>query len=259
MFFVQLGLQFCLKGLMNDLWTLYFTLQIMCYLKIYDIPLPANADIYIVEITKMIEFDILHPDTIGKMVTGNDEWKLTDYLQSKMEVIQNQKETTTILEELSIIVIAAMVFLVVVIGMCFLAYFYEKVRVLIRKLIDMIFFNMIIRSITIVYIKFCIAFANQVENYIQGNKNQSYLDFCVGASLFAFSFGYPILALAIVFKNKTRLDHPKVLKRISNLYQDVKLKGRYDQNLIYYSLFLIRRIIFVAIPTFLFRYPFYQV
>ena len=83
LFFIQLFLQICLKGTLNDLWNLFFTLQILCYLRIYDISMPAITEIYVSEITKMIEFEILKPDTIGKAVTGNDDFKLVNFLMQK--------------------------------------------------------------------------------------------------------------------------------------------------------------------------------
>ena len=64
MVFVQLIAQLFLKGAMNDLWNLYFTLQIMCYLQIYDIPIPSNSEIYVQEFTKIIEFEILNPEAL---------------------------------------------------------------------------------------------------------------------------------------------------------------------------------------------------
>jgi len=38
-----LGAQVYLKSSLEPLWTLYYALQIMCYLKIYDSPFPANV------------------------------------------------------------------------------------------------------------------------------------------------------------------------------------------------------------------------
>lgn len=259
MFFVQLGLQVCLKGILDDLWVLYFTLQIICYLQLYDVPLPPNADIYIKEFTKLIEFDILHPDTVGKFVTGNDDFKIATYLQSKLTTFENAKDTTTILEELSLILIAFLVFLVFVFGLGAAAVFKPKVRELIKKLANMVFFNAIIRSITIVYINLCMAFALQVENHLKGNKNQSSTDYMVGLVMFSCMMGYPILTMMVVAKYKAWLDSPKLMNRIGNLYSDIRLKGRYDMNLMYYTLFLLRRIVFVAIPTFLYKFPFYQI
>jgi len=38
----------------------------MCYLKIYDTPIPSNAELYMIEFTKLIEFDILNPESFIK-------------------------------------------------------------------------------------------------------------------------------------------------------------------------------------------------
>ena len=43
---VQIIAQLCLKGSLNDLWSLYFAMQLICYLTLYDIPLAINAEIY---------------------------------------------------------------------------------------------------------------------------------------------------------------------------------------------------------------------
>jgi hypothetical protein len=47
---------------MDRLWNLYFTLQLMCYLTVYDTPLPANSAIFILEFKKLIEFEIIKPE-----------------------------------------------------------------------------------------------------------------------------------------------------------------------------------------------------
>lgn len=44
---IQLVASVFLKGVMNDLWSLFFTLQIMVYIKCYDVSIPAVAQIYI--------------------------------------------------------------------------------------------------------------------------------------------------------------------------------------------------------------------
>lgn len=77
--------------------------------------------------------------------------------------------------------------------------------------------------------------------------------------MFVGMFGYPILCWLVILKYKERLEEPKVALRISNLYQDVRLKFKQNWKLVYYPLFLARRIAFVAIPTFLSNWPSYQV
>ena len=55
-----------LKGTLNQMLSLYFAIQLICYLKIYAIQFPANVDIILTEFTKTIEFDILNPESIIK-------------------------------------------------------------------------------------------------------------------------------------------------------------------------------------------------
>jgi len=61
---IQILAQLFLKGGMNDLFSMYFALQVVCYLMIYDVPMPSNAEIYISELVKLIEFRILKPEGI---------------------------------------------------------------------------------------------------------------------------------------------------------------------------------------------------
>ena len=47
MMIIQIILSVFLKGAMDDLWSLYFTLQIMCYIKVYDNFFPQSAEEYL--------------------------------------------------------------------------------------------------------------------------------------------------------------------------------------------------------------------
>lgn len=71
MMVVQLILSVFLKGALDDLWGLYFTLQIMCYMKVYDTFFPQSADDYLKEFKKIIEFDILSPEGFIKIFNSD--------------------------------------------------------------------------------------------------------------------------------------------------------------------------------------------
>ena len=75
-----------MKGAINDLIGLYFTLQIICYISIYDTPLPSNTEIYMSEFTNMIEFKALKPDSIiGLVIT---DFKLVEWItQLKSQIV----------------------------------------------------------------------------------------------------------------------------------------------------------------------------
>lgn len=46
-FITQVGLMKYLNGSIQQLMTLYFSLQMVVYMKIYNIPIPSNAEIYV--------------------------------------------------------------------------------------------------------------------------------------------------------------------------------------------------------------------
>ena len=68
---------------MNDLFSLFYSLQIACYLSIYSVQIPANAEMFISEFTKLIEFEFLNPEGLVRIfkpdfvlkewITGNYE------------------------------------------------------------------------------------------------------------------------------------------------------------------------------------------
>jgi hypothetical protein len=70
------------KGSFEDVWAFFFVMQTIFYLDIYDIPMPANAEIYIEHFTNLIEFDNLNPFyyirlankkfTFSNWITGTD-------------------------------------------------------------------------------------------------------------------------------------------------------------------------------------------
>jgi len=138
---------------------MYFTLQVICYLKIYDIPIPGNADIYVVEFTKLIEFDVLNPDGIIRMFNDDPNFKLLDWVQGKSSF--NSDGSASIMDELRLYIMGAAVGLVFLVGMMILALlkrFQAKMIALAKNLYNKMIFNGMIRSITIVYIKFCVTF-----------------------------------------------------------------------------------------------------
>lgn len=49
---------------LENLWALYFSMQIICYLKIYDSPFPANVQMYMDQFTDTLEFDLINPQSL---------------------------------------------------------------------------------------------------------------------------------------------------------------------------------------------------
>lgn len=59
---------------------MFFALQIICYLTIYDVIVPANASIFLEQFTNLIEFQVLNPQAIVRVITSNPDFNLVDFI-----------------------------------------------------------------------------------------------------------------------------------------------------------------------------------
>jgi len=58
---LQIVAQISLKGGMDDLWSMFFTLQIVCYLKFYGVIVPTNVTVYRDQFVNLVEFNVFNP------------------------------------------------------------------------------------------------------------------------------------------------------------------------------------------------------
>lgn len=53
-------------GVLYEMWTLFYTLQLICYIKIFDIMLPASTQVFLTSINRIIEFEFINLEMIIK-------------------------------------------------------------------------------------------------------------------------------------------------------------------------------------------------
>jgi len=73
---VQIIMQGFLKGVIEDLWSLYFTLQLCSYLTLLNVSIPGNAEIFVQQFRQLVDFDVFKPDNLLPLV--NPKWS-TEY------------------------------------------------------------------------------------------------------------------------------------------------------------------------------------
>ena len=61
-----------MKKSIDSLWSMFFMLQLIKSLTFFGIKIPANALIYIEELRKFIDFEMLSPDFVLKVVYKED-------------------------------------------------------------------------------------------------------------------------------------------------------------------------------------------
>ena len=91
----QLVIQPLLKSGLDSLWSMYFTLQLVKIVPLFDIYIPAIMEIYWQEIRGLIDFDRLTPDyLINTFLPGYDMMKLlTGKSQQELELSNPDKST----------------------------------------------------------------------------------------------------------------------------------------------------------------------
>jgi hypothetical protein len=69
------GIMLYTRGRTHDLWTMFYVLQMLCYLTIYDVPLPASAQAFLEVISKHINFYLISPLAIIKLFKPDFEFE----------------------------------------------------------------------------------------------------------------------------------------------------------------------------------------
>jgi hypothetical protein len=252
--FIRLGLQTVLKGSLEDMWTLFYTMQIMCYMIYYSIRFPSNSEIYLNEFRGIIEFDILNPEKFVQTFFW-DDFSIKELISG----VKSKATEVSMFDDLFIFIFAAVAFVVALLLMCLLYLICKKLKdkiiAKLKKIKSVFFFNGLIRSLTVAYIKMCMTNGSQVRRLIRGEELTSGELIPVGGMII-FLFLLPYISFRVAKKYRPRLDEPEIKARISNLTLDIH-KFRHPYSIYYHSVFLLRRLSFILVPTLLLNYPYF--
>ena len=64
-----------LKGSLDDIWLLFLTMQVVAYLNIYDVIIPAAVSIYVEEFRHIVCFEALKPDYLVNKFMGTNDYQ----------------------------------------------------------------------------------------------------------------------------------------------------------------------------------------
>lgn len=85
---LQIVAQVALDGCLDDLWSMFFTLQIVCYLKFYGVIVPTNVNIYRDQFVKLVEFNVFNPQSLVQMYKPN--FDLMDWIRGQEVMVVNK-------------------------------------------------------------------------------------------------------------------------------------------------------------------------
>jgi len=230
---------------------LFFVLQLIAYSNYYDTPIPGNAEIYVEEITKLVELSFINPDILIR------SWINPEF--NKELTVINKDAHISVWNDVKIYALMILVLAIVVAFMLVASLikalrtsFQEGLSIMKTKFV----WDYTIQFVYMAYLKLCMTVMNQMDlnsrNSYYWKQNDSDWAVVIGMLLIIC----PVLAGLFLYKSKT-LNEVETKEKYQNLYQDAALY-RNDFAKYYSIAFALRRIAYISIPM-MFAEPMMQV
>jgi len=203
---VQLFLSVFLKGLMKDLMGLFFTLQIICYLVVYDVPIPSNAEIFQQQLISLVEFEMLKPK--GFLAAFWPEFDLMAWIAGQKERIVSQDQEASVLSDLEFFIFVVVMGLLFLLILLILKNFRKCKKKVNRVMINFrkgFIWNGFIKSQMISYIQTCITICVQFRLFLKGSPFRDPSSLNTSMALLVVVVAFPIWGSYILTKHKHRL------------------------------------------------------
>jgi len=251
---IQLFAQIFLKGALNNLWSLLFTLQLCCFLKIYDIPTPSNAEIYMSQYTSLIKFEVLKPQGLVRLVYDT-KFDMKVWIQGQKKLLSDPDELVSSFYDLLLYIILAGLSVVFLVAMVILKRslppkYKKMVADKLKASLDKFFWNGAIRSVYISYIDVAINCGLQMGMLLKASKYQKDSEKATGLAMLLYLVSAAVFWVVFIKKNLKKFSDKVFASKYDNFTNDVRLTesaaptGKY-----FYAVFMVRRLVFVFIPV----------
>ena len=191
----------------------------VCYLSTYDITIPSNADIYITQFTKLIEFDVLNPE--GLIRIFDPGFKLKEFIVGKTRNQVSDDQEASIIYDLRIWIFAAIGFLVGVIVLALgiaIKNCRGKVKELLSKLKKKMVWNGVIRSLTISYVGIALTVSKQFKLSMKGSQFVDKQSRMVASMMTAYLILLPIAVFSFLKNKRGKLHNQEMKDKYGNFY-----------------------------------------
>lgn len=167
---IEVILSFFLKGIIDDLWGLFLILQVLAYMSIYDMLLPATVELYTDGFRDVVTFQMLKPDPILNLfkpgLTLDALMNAAKGANSNLpQTMESSGQSASLIVNMIMYVMALVAFLVFV-GILYVLLKVKGLKSKIQRVIDGIkkktFWNNTIRSVTISYLETAIQLRNKI-------------------------------------------------------------------------------------------------
>jgi len=171
---IQLVAQLFLNTSISQLFGLFFTLQVVCYLSFYRVTLPSNSQIYRDQVTSLIEFDVLNPEAIVRIF--DPEFDVLKWIKGDEDLqIVDADMANSMLNDLKIYIFAS---LAMTLSLIIMVIFKRSARLrasadrLLKQLRRKFQYNGLINSMNIAYMEALLTAATQLRLWLISSEFQ---------------------------------------------------------------------------------------
>ena len=161
---IQMVAALILRGQRDKMWILISTLQVIVYLTIYNVDFPANLSIYLNELRKIAEFQVVDTEMVIEWVGAQEWFAFSDDPEERLEQEKYKISglSTSIIENMMPFFTIIAVCLLVIIVMLVLSRVKKLNYIMTKKLRKFkreMVWNGVIRSLTMAFMKSFVTFA----------------------------------------------------------------------------------------------------
>ena len=249
------------------LWNMVNLLQFAVFMRIWQVRIPSETDIFLKTLKTLALFEFLPTDQIDdKLIEwfGGDEASDCEETSSDSEECKNIEEES-IFDQLAVVIIAAFVifllcFVLIILRLLLLVC--PKVKRCFDGLKRKLFFGTFLRYLLLSTLKVQITFCSglAIGNLFEATREKPAKDktFVLVASVFMSVLSLaPIVIAIILFRKRRELKEPATRQSIGALYEHFNASKSYVGT--YSVVFLVRRSLFVLTSFALYRLPGWQV
>ena len=129
-----------------------------------NVQIPGNAEIYIQQFRELVDFEIFKPDVFLPLI--NPKWSIEYFVGFGTAKVQGNLAATGVtsgnilfnLQTYIMLFCLFLVFMIILILLMAVKKFRPKIQALLKSIIDKTFFNNLVRSINLSYLKSALAF-----------------------------------------------------------------------------------------------------
>ena len=185
-----------MKSSLTEFWALFFVLQFMCYCHYYDTPLPGNAEIYIHELTKVVELEMLNPDGIIRALFNSDF--------NKSVTVINKDAHISVWNDVKVYLLMIVVFALVVaimLVMSLIKYMRSALTEGLSVIKTKFVWDYSIQFFYMAYIKLCMTVMNQIDLSSRNSYYWKAVDSDIAIGIGILLVAAPVAAFVFLWKS----------------------------------------------------------